>query len=76
MAMEITVEPLLTFLSAITRNGVFNPTPGNSARNACCYFLTFTDKIRKRTENTVVALHPESIQGIVISTGNGGVMVF
>jgi len=33
------------------------------------YFLTFADKIRKRTEDTIVALHPESIQGIVISQG-------
>ena len=35
----------------------------------CWYFLTITDKIRKCTENTVVALHPESIQGIVFSQG-------
>ena len=60
---------LLMFLSAITRNGVVKLVPGNGARNACWYFLTFTDKIRKHTENTVVALHPESIQGIVFSLG-------
>ena len=35
----------------------------------CWYFLTFTDKIRMRTEDTIVALHPESIQGIVFSQG-------
>ena len=32
------------------------------ARCTCWYFLTFTDKIRKRTEDTVVTLQPESIQ--------------
>ena len=58
---------LLAFLSAITRNGVVKLVPGNGARNACWYFLTFTDKIRKHTENTIVALHLESIQGIVFS---------
>ena len=52
------------------------PFPGNGARNACWYFLTFTDKIRKRMKNTVVAIHLESIQGIVFTTGNGGVTVF
>ena len=34
---------------------------------SCWYFLMITDKISKRTENTIVSLHPESIQGIVIS---------
>ena len=41
----------------------------NSFPPYCWYFLMFTDKIHKRTEDTVVALHPESIQGIVISQG-------
>ena len=45
------------------------PFPSNGARNACWYFLTFTDKIHMRTEDTIVALHPESIQGIVFSQG-------
>ena len=67
---------LVDIFSAITRNGVVNPIPGNGARNACWYFLTFTDKICKRTKNTIVALHPKSIQGIVFSTGNGSVTVF
>ena len=31
---------LLTFLSAITRN---EGVPGNGARNACWYFLMFTE---------------------------------
>ena len=35
----------------------------------CWYFLTFTDRIRKRMEDIVVALHPESIQGIINSQG-------
>ena len=33
--------------------------PRQRTRNACWYFLTFTDKIRKRMKNTVVALHQE-----------------
>ena len=32
-------------------------------------FLNVHRIIRKRTEDTVVALHPENIQGIVISQG-------
>ena len=63
---------LVDIFSAITRNGVVNPIPGNGARNACWYFLTFTERIRKRTEDTVVALHLESIQGIKISQGTEG----
>jgi len=39
------------------------------AVHVCWYFLTITDKIRKRSKDTVVALHPESIPGIVFSQG-------
>ena len=65
-----------------TRLGIFQqandiPTEKNSkmenllqlGRSHCWYFLTITDKIRKRIEDTVVALHPESIQGILFSQG-------
>ena len=32
---QLQAKALLTFLSAITRNGVVKPIPGNGARNAC-----------------------------------------
>jgi len=40
-------------------------------RRQKCFLVFINDHriIRKRTEDTVVALHPESIQGIEISQG-------
>ena len=35
---QLQAKALLTFLSAITRNGVVKPIPGNGARNACFHF--------------------------------------
>ena len=47
----------------------FKPTNIQKYDGKCWYFLTFTERIRKRTEDTDVALHPESIQGIVFPQG-------
>ena len=43
--------------------------PRQRRQKCLLVFLNDHKVIRKRTENTVVALHPESIQGIIISQG-------
>ena len=51
----------LLFTDPLTRN-----------KKRCQHVLVFLKVhrvIRKRTEDTIVALHPESIQGIVFSQG-------
>ena len=43
--------------------------PRQRRQKCLLVFLNVHRIIRKRTEDTVVALHPESIQGIEISQG-------
>ena len=44
-------------------------TPRQRRQKCLLVFLNDHIVIRKRTEDTIVALHPESIQGIEISQG-------